>query len=71
MVASMALQILPNATIRLPSADPEPGFRAMADLYEAKALLRRLLDAEDRIGLVFPIMDDARRFLATQRRRGD
>ena len=43
----------------------------MADLYEAKALLRRLLDAEDRIGLVFPIMDDTRRFLAAQRRRGD
>ncbi|MDQ3690037.1 MAG: hypothetical protein M3406_08400 [Chloroflexota bacterium] len=67
----MALQILPNATIRLPSADPEAGFRAVADLYEARALLRRLVDAEDRIGLVYPVMEDARRFLAAQRRRED
>jgi len=40
-----------------------------ADLAEAEALLQRLLEAEDRIGLVFPIMDGARRFLAGRRHR--
>lgn len=42
--------------------------RLEAELDEARALLRRLLDAEDRIGLVFPVMDDARAFLARRRR---
>lgn len=52
-------------------ADRRPTLRAEADLEEAKALLRRLLAAEDRIGLVFPVMDEARHFLAAQRRRRD
>lgn len=42
--------------------------RAESELAEARALLRRLLDAEDRIGLAYPVMDDARRFLARTRR---
>lgn len=35
-----------------------------ADLADARAILHRLLEAEDRIGLVYPVMDDARRWLA-------
>jgi hypothetical protein len=51
-----------------PAADPTPVARLEHDLAEASALLQRLLAAEDHIGLVFPVMDDARRFLARQRR---
>ncbi|HEX5040801.1 MAG TPA: hypothetical protein VFW95_11770 [Candidatus Limnocylindria bacterium] len=50
-----------------PSAQVRASLEAQTDLAEAEALLRRLLAAEDRIGLVYPLMDDARRFLA---RRG-
>ncbi len=67
----MALHLSANATSRRPAADLDARLRAEADLQEAKALLRRLLAAEDRLGLVFPVMDDARRFLAAQRHRGD
>ena len=52
-------------------ADRRPILRAETDLEEAKVLLRRLLAAEDRIGLIFPVMDEARHFLAAQRRRRD
>jgi hypothetical protein len=45
--------------------------RLEADLAEATTILARLLEAEDRIGLVYPVMDDARHFLARSRRRGD
>ena len=38
--------------------------RLERDLEEASSLLWRLLDAEDRIGLAYPVMDDARRFLS-------
>ena len=41
--------------------------RLERELAEASVLLERLLDAEDRIGLVFGVMDDARRFLARRR----
>ncbi|HEX7171954.1 MAG TPA: hypothetical protein VF365_05030 [Candidatus Limnocylindria bacterium] len=51
-----------------PAADPARAARLDHDLAEASALLERLLAAEDRIGLVFPVMDDARRFLARRRR---
>jgi len=50
-----------------PEADPTRVTRLEHDLEEASALLRRLLAAEDRIGLVFPVMDDARAFLARRR----
>jgi len=40
-----------------------------AELRQARALLRRLLDAEDRPGLVFEVMDDARALLARSDRR--
>ena len=52
----------------VPPAATAPVARLEQDLAEASALLQRLLAAEDRIGLVFPIMDDARRFLARRRR---
>lgn len=41
--------------------------RLERDLAEATLLLRRLLEAEDRIGLVYPVMDDARAFLVRRR----
>jgi len=41
--------------------------RLERELDEASALLHRLLGAEDRIGLAFGVMDDARRFLARRR----
>lgn len=47
-----------------PPASPD---RAEADLAEARAILGRLLEAEERIGRVHLVMDDARRFLARQR----
>jgi hypothetical protein len=60
-----------HAPIRPPGAlpsDPARIARLEHDLEEASALLQRLLAAEDRIGLVFPVMDDARRYLARRRR---
>jgi hypothetical protein len=41
--------------------------RLERDLTEATMLLRRLVEAEDRIGLVYPVMDDARAFLVRRR----
>jgi hypothetical protein len=38
------------------------------ELAEARSILHRLLQAEDRIGLVHPIIDDARRWLARTNR---
>ena len=56
----------PPLAVVAPS-DPARVARLERDIDEASALLGRLLEAEDRIGLVFGVMDDARRFLA---RRG-
>lgn len=50
------------------AADPARMARLERDLEEASALLGRLLAAEDRIGLVFGVMDDARAFLARRSR---
>jgi hypothetical protein len=54
-----------------PSVAPQPlrDQRAERDLVEAETLLRRLLATEDRPGLVYPLIDDARRFLARPRDR--
>jgi len=38
--------------------------RIAADLAEARAILRSLLESEDRIGRVYVVMDHARLFLA-------
>lgn len=38
------------------------------ELAGARSILQRLLEAEDRIGLVYPVMDDARRWLARTKR---
>jgi len=38
--------------------------RVAADLAEARAILRSLLESEDRIGRVYVVMDHARLFLA-------
>lgn len=51
-------------------ADPPRAERLERDLAEASVLLERLLAAEDRIGLVWGVMDDARGFLARRRRGG-
>ncbi len=48
-------------------ADPMRSERVERDLAEASALLERLLAAEDRIGLMWGVMDDARGFLARRR----
>ncbi|MGH2401270.1 MAG: hypothetical protein ACRDE6_01045 [Candidatus Limnocylindria bacterium] len=53
------------------SSDRAARVRLEAELAEATTILHRLLEAEDRIGLVYPVMDDARRFLAQARRRVD
>jgi hypothetical protein len=53
-----------------PPADGAPRARLEAQLAEASAILVRLLEAEDRLGLVFGVMDDARRFLAARPRHG-
>ena len=53
------------------SSDRAARVRLEAELAEAAAILHRLLEAEDRIGLVYPVMDEARRFLARARRRVD
>jgi hypothetical protein len=49
-----------------PLADGAPRARLETELAEASAILVRLLEAEDRLGLVFGVMDDARRFLAAR-----
>jgi hypothetical protein len=51
-----------------PTSDPARVARLEHDLAAASALLQRLLASEDRIGLAFPVTDDARRFLARRRR---
>ena len=53
-----------------PPSDPTRVRRLERDLEEASAMLQRLLAAEDRLGLVFPVIDDARAFLARRRREG-
>ncbi|HET9416535.1 MAG TPA: hypothetical protein VFP30_03245 [Candidatus Limnocylindria bacterium] len=58
----------PIRATALPAEDPIHVARLERDLEEAVALLQRLLASEDRIGLVFPVMDEARRFLARRRR---
>lgn len=47
-----------------PAPQPPAHLRTEHDLATAKRLLRRLLEVEDRPGLVYPLIDDARRFLA-------
>lgn len=42
--------------------------RLEVELAAARSILQRLLEAEDRIGLVYPVMDDARRWLARTKR---
>jgi hypothetical protein len=53
-----------------PATDGAARGRLEAELAEASAILVRLLEAEDHLGLVFGVMDDARRFLAARRRHG-
>jgi hypothetical protein len=65
----MAIQTTLLPTRRHGAVDHIARARLEAELAEATALLDRLLEAEDRIGLVFPVMDDARRFLAARARR--
>lgn len=56
---------MPVQTHDMTTADPTT--HAAVDLAEARALLQRLLEAEDRIGRVHLVMDDARAFLARTR----
>lgn len=64
----MVIHVPPPPAVHRSEADPTRVARLERDLEEASALLQRLLSAEDRIGLVFPVMDDARAFLARRRR---
>ena len=65
----MALHLLhPPRLVRVEPASDRVD-RLEADLADARALLLRLVAAEDRIGLVHPITDDARRWLARSSRR--
>lgn len=58
----------PIRTSGAPGADSARAARLESDLAEASALLHRLLAVEDRFGLVFPLIDEARAFLARRRR---
>ena len=60
-----------HAPVPTPAAEAPDPTRAVLlerDLDEASSLLLRLLSVEDRVGLVFPVIDDARAFLARRRR---
>lgn len=56
----------PRTTVSEPARDRAE--RLEDDLAGARSILQRLLEAEDRIGLVYPVMDDARRWLARTKR---
>jgi hypothetical protein len=53
-----------SAPARVEIDDITPEERVAADLAEARAILRSLLESEDRIGRVYVVMDHARLFLA-------
>lgn len=55
-----ALSMPRQDTVTAAPNDPE----AADALAEAHRLLRRLLEVEDRPGLVYPLIDEARRLLA-------
>ena len=59
-------QPAPRVVIAQPAWDRSE--RLEAELIEARSILHRLLEAEDGLGLVHPILDDARRWLARKNR---
>jgi hypothetical protein len=65
----MALHALHSPRIAVVESARDRAARLEADLADARSILHRLLEAEDRIGRVYPVMDDARRWLARTTRR--
>lgn len=59
-----ALGMPRHDTVTAAPSDPEADPEAADALAEAHRLLRRLLEVEDRPGLVYPLIDEARRLLA-------
>jgi hypothetical protein len=64
----MALHLPPPPRLTLSERASDRAERLEAQLAEARSILARLLEAEDRIGRVYPVIDDARRWLARQHR---
>jgi hypothetical protein len=66
--SDMALHPLFSPRIARPESPSDRTERLEDELAAARSILQRLLEAEDRIGLVYPVMDDARRWLARTKR---
>lgn len=64
----MALQQLFPPRVAIAESAWDRADRLEARLDEARSILARLLETEDRPGLVHPVMDDARRWLARANR---
>lgn len=64
----MALHPLPSPRIAISGSAWDRAERFETELVEARSIMHRLLEAEDRIGLVYPVIDDARRWLARTNR---
>jgi hypothetical protein len=64
----MALHPLLAPRIAIAESAWDRAERLEDELADARSILLRLVEAEDRIGLVYPVMDDARRWLARTKR---
>lgn len=64
----MALHPLLSPRIAISESAWDRAQQLESELAEARSILHRLLEAEDRIGLVHPVIDDARRWLARTNR---
>ena len=64
----MALQQLFSPRVAIAESAWDRAERLQAQLDEARSILVRLLDTEDRPGLVHPVIDDAHRWLARTNR---
>jgi hypothetical protein len=64
----MALHPLLAPRIAIAESAWDRAKRLEDELADARSILLRLVEAEDRIGLVYPVMDDARRWLARTKR---
>jgi hypothetical protein len=64
----MALHQLLSPRIAISGSAWDRAERLETELQEARSILHRLLQAEDRPGLVHPVIDDARHWLARTNR---
>jgi len=64
----MALHPLLAPRIAIAESAWDRAERLEDELADARSILLRLVEVEDRIGLVYPVMDDARRWLARTKR---